>query len=140
MNRHYLVCLVSLLILGLTSCATTSRHQFAEPKSDWRVRSGQLLCRTQNTTLIGDVLVRFSKMGDFELNFSKGPVTLLSLREDATFAEVEGPLARMGWSGRIDSAPSQLQGWLGLRDEIIHAENRNFIQHTAGAETFVLRF
>jgi hypothetical protein len=40
--------------------------------------------RTPNTTLIGDVLVRFSKSGDFELTVSKGPgVTLLSLRQDA---------------------------------------------------------
>jgi hypothetical protein len=47
--------------------------------------------RTTTTTLIGDVLIRFSKSGDFELTFSKGPgVTLLSLRQDATFAEVNG--------------------------------------------------
>ena len=47
--------------------------------------------RAPNTTLVGEALVRFSKTGDFELTVSKGPgITLLSLRQDATFAEVKG--------------------------------------------------
>jgi len=139
-TRPCLIFLTAAAIAGLTSCATTSRHQFTEPSSDWQARSGQLLYRNANATLIGDAFVRFSKKGDFELNFSKGPVTLLSLREDTTFVEVSGPLARMGWSGPIDSAPSQLRGWLGLRDKIIQSEDRKFIQYAAGAETFLLRF
>ena len=62
--------------------------------------------RTPNTTLIGEALVRFSKTGDFELTVSKGPgITLLSLRQDATFAEVKGGLARQGWSGPVGQAP-----------------------------------
>jgi hypothetical protein len=145
--------LVALLIVDLTACATVSRHQFAEPARDWQARSGQLLYRTQKTTLIGEVLVRFSKNGDFELTFSKGPgVTLLVLRQDTNFAEVKGPLARQGWSGRIDRAPPQLRGWLGLRDEFLRAKDRQprnnrgsrtvseSIRHVAGLETFLLRF
>src|SRR6202011_2511369 len=88
----------SLAPLGMTifimSCATTSTHQFAEPARDWQTRTGQLLYRTAKTTVIGDVVVRFSKAGDFELTFSKGPgVTLLVVRQDAGFAEINGPLA-----------------------------------------------
>ena len=129
------------MTICLTACATVSRHQFAEPARDWQARSGQLLYRTQKTTLIGEVLVRFSKSGDFELTFSKGPaVTLLVLRQDANFAEVKGPLARQGWSGPIDRAPPQLRGWLGLRDEFLHAQDRQSIRHVAGLETFLLRF
>src|SRR5512132_3719558 len=52
---------IALAIAKLTSCATTSRHQFAEPTPDWQVRSGQLLYRAPNITLIGDVLVRSSQ-------------------------------------------------------------------------------
>ena len=135
----------SLAPLGTTiclaACATISRHQFAEPARDWQARSGQLLYRTQRTTLIGEVLVRFSNSGDFELTFSKGPgVTLLVLRQDATFAEVKGPLARQGWSGPIDRAPPQLRGWLGLRDKLLHAQQQQAIRHVAGAETFLFRF
>jgi hypothetical protein len=133
--------LIALLFVDLASCATVSRHQFAEPTAAWSPRTGQLLYRTTKTTLIGDVFVRFSNTGDFELTFSKGPgVTLLSLRQDASFAEVRGPLAGPGWSGSIERAPKQLRGWLGLRDEIIHAQDRHVVRYVAGAETFLLRF
>src|SRR6266581_9302405 len=80
-NRPYLV----VCIVALTGCATTSTHQFAEPARDWQTRSGQLLYRTAKTTVIGDVIVRFSETGDFELTFSKGPgVTLFIVRQDAS--------------------------------------------------------
>src|SRR3981081_3400312 len=86
----------SLASLGITifimSCATTSTHQFAEPARDWQTRTGQLLYRTAKTTVIGDVVVRFSTAGNFELTLSKGPgVTLLTIREDSSFAEIKGP-------------------------------------------------
>ncbi len=141
-NRPYLIWFVfAVLIVDLTACATVSRHQFVEPTRDWQARSGQLLYHTQKTTLIGEVLVWFSKDGDFELTFSKGPgVTLLILRQDANFAEIKGPLARQGWSGPIDRAPPQLRGWLGLRDKIVHAQDRQSIRHVAGTETFLFRF
>ena len=96
--------------------------------------------RTAQTTLVGDVLVRFSKTGDFELTFSKGPgVTLLSLRQDASFAEVKGPFAKAGWSGPINQAPKQLRGWLGLRDKLIHSQARS-VRYNAVNEDFLFRF
>jgi hypothetical protein len=97
--------------------------------------------RTPNTTLIGEALVRFSQTGDFELTVSKGPgITLLSLRQDATFAEVKGGLARQGWSGLVTQAPPQLRGWLGLRDQFLREPHRKIVRYTAGNETFVFRF
>ena len=97
--------------------------------------------RTATTALIGDVLVRFSKTGDFELTLSKGPgVTLLSLRQDAGFAEVKGLFARGGWSGPVERAPQQLRGWLGLRDGLIHSQDRQSLRYIAGYETFLFRF
>jgi hypothetical protein len=96
--------------------------------------------RTPKTTLIGDVLVRFSKRGDFELTFSKGPgVTLLNLRQDAGFAEVKGPFAEGSWSGAVEQAPKPLRGWLGLRDKLIYSQDRS-VRYTAGNETFLFRF
>ena len=131
----------ALLIVDLTGCATTSTHQFAEPKDDWQMRTGQLLYRTTKTTVIGDVLVRFSKANDFELTLSKGPgVTLFMLRQDSAFAEITGPLAGRGWSGPIEHAPPQLRGWLELRDRIVRAEDRHQVRHVSGSETFVFRF
>jgi hypothetical protein len=97
--------------------------------------------RAPNTTLIGEALVRFSKTGDFELTVSKGPgITLLSLRQDATFAEVKGGLARQGWSGPLAQAPPQLRGWLGLRDQFLRVPARQTLGYASGNETFVFRF
>lgn len=131
----------ALLILNLMGCATISQHQYAEPERDWQSRSGQLMYRTANTRFIGDVVVRFSKNGDFELTFSKGPgVVLLSLRQDANFAEIKGPLARRGWSGPVGQAPPQFQAWLQLRDKIVRSQDRQVVRQVAGAESFLFRF
>ena len=133
--------LAALLVTDLTSCATVSQHQFAEPASGWQTRTGQLLYRNATTTLIGEAIVRFSNSGEFELTFSKGPgLTLLVLRQDRTFAEVKGALARNGWSGPINRAPAQLRGWLQLRDQIIQAQSRKTIRVASDGETFLFRF
>lgn len=123
----------------VTSCATTSHHTFSDPTTGWQTKSGQLMYRTDKTTLMGDVLVRFSKSGDFELSLSKGPVALLTLRQDASFAEVSGPFAKGGWSGPVEQAPKPLRGWLGLRDKLINSPDRS-VRYTAGNETFLFRF
>ena len=136
-NRPYLF----VAALFLTGCATTSTHQFTQATADWQTRTGQLLYRNAKTNVIGDVVVRYSQSGDFELTFSKGPgVNLFVLRQDANFAEVKGPMAGPGWSGPIDHAPAQLRGWLGLRDAIGHAKDRHLVRHVSGSETFVFRF
>jgi hypothetical protein len=125
----------------VTSCATISHHKFSEPAIGWQTKNGQLMYRAPNTTLIGEALVRFSKTGDFELTLSKGPgITLLSLRQDATSAEIKGGLAGQGWSGPVAQAPSQLRGWLGLRDQFLLAPDRKTLRYTSGNETFVFRF
>jgi hypothetical protein len=132
---------VGFLIVDLPSCVTTSSHQFAESAGDWQMRSGQLLYRNAKTMLIGEVLVRYSKNGDFELTFSKGAgVTLLALRQDSSFAEIKGPLVRSGWSGQVEQTPQRLRGWLDLRDKLIRARDRHAVRYIAGAETFLFRF
>ena len=132
---------VALVVLVFSACTTVSHHQFAEPTSAWQTRAGQLFYAAPNRTVIADVIVRYSKIGDFDLTLSKGPgVTLLSLRQDASFAEVRGPMAHGGWSGRVDRAPKQLRGWLELRDKIIESQDRHVIRHVAGREAFLFRF
>jgi len=140
-NRPYLIWFVfAVLIVDLTACATVSRHQFVEPTRDWQARSGQLLYHTQKTTLIGEVLVWFSKDGDFELTFTKGPgVTLIMVRQDATFARVEGPLARGRWAGPVEQAPRRFRGWLALRNVLMQTQ-KPALKHSIGSETFVFQF
>ncbi len=140
-NRRYLIYGLAITVLCVTSCATISRHEFSEPTAGWQTESGQVMYRSAKTTLIGDALVRFSKTGDFELTVSKGPgVTLLSLRQDAAFAEVNGGFARQGWSGPVEQAPPQLRGWLALRDQFIHAPDQKTVRYIRGNETFLFRF
>ena len=129
------------VLLCLTSCQTISRHLFSEPGRDWQAKVGQLQYHGRKTTLIGEVLVRYSTQGDFELTFTKGPgVTLLMLRQDETFAHVEGPLARGRWSGPVERAPKRLQGWLSLRTLLMKMTNEQTLKHRSGDETFVFRF
>jgi hypothetical protein len=131
----------AIFVFCVISCSTISHHQFSEPTTGWQTESGQIMYRTPNTTLIGEALVRFSKTGDFELTVSKGPgITLLSLRQDATFAEVKGGLAQRGWSGPVANAPPQLRGWLGLRNQFLRAPDQKTLRYAAGNETFVFRF
>ena len=137
----YNILLAILLALLITSCATTPTHQFADPKGDWQTRTGQLMYHSAHRTVIGDVVIRSSLAGDFELTFSKGPgVNLFVLRQDAHFAEVKGAMANRGWAGPIERAPQRLLGWLELRDAINHSKDRHLVRHKSGTETFVFRF
>lgn len=139
LSRPLIVILVAMAF-GLTSCQTI-RHHFLDPSRDWQARNGQLMYRGQKTRMIGEVLVRFSKAGDMELTFTKGPgFALLEVQQDANFASVKGPLARGGWSGSIAQAPARLRGWLQLRDVLIASGDKPSVRHSAGNETFIFRF
>src|SRR5258707_10646109 len=108
----------------LSSCAI---HQFAPPSRTWTARNGQLSYRGRKTSLIGEVFVRYSNRGDFELTFSKGPgVTLLVMRTDPTFARGQGPLAPFPCPGPLNHSPTRATGWLALRQEIF-ANPQNLI-------------
>jgi hypothetical protein len=97
--------------------------------------------RTPQTTLIGEAFVRFSNTDDFELTVSKGPgITLLSLRQDAGFAEFNASFAGQHWAGPVAQAPPQLRGWLGLRDKFLRAPDRKTLRYVSGSETFLFRF
>ena len=133
--------ILAVTCVCVISCATVSSYEFSEPTAGWQTKTGQLMYRNSKTTLIGDAVVRFSATGDFQLTVSKGPgITLLFLRQDATFAEVTGAFARQGWSGPVQQAPQQLRGWLALRDQFIRAANQKSLRYATGNETFVFRF
>ena len=135
-NRPYLF----LVALFLASCETTSTHQFAQPASTWQTRTGQLMYRNSKATVIGDVVIQSSVNGDFQLTFSKGPVALLTYRQDAQYAHISGAMVGHGWGGKIEEAPQNMRGWLGLRDAIAHSKDRHLVRHVEGSETFVFRF
>jgi hypothetical protein len=116
------------------------RHQFAQLTTTWEAKIGQLQYRGPKTSLIGEVLIRYTQAGDFELTFTKGPgVTLLMIRQDATFARVTGPLAHGSWSGPTDRAPRRLRGWLALRAALLQS-HQPMLRQTTGPETFLFEF
>ena len=92
-------------------------------------------------SLIGDVLVRYSNQGDFELTFTKGPgVTLLTVRQDDKFVRVSGPLARGSWSGPPAEAPARLRGWVSLREVLLRSKNQPLVRQTIGPDRFTFAF
>jgi len=130
--------LMLTMALCLAGCAI---HQFAQPSRSWIARNGQLSYHGPKTSLIGEVLIRYSSRGDFELTFSKGPgVSLLVMHTDQTFARVQGPLARIPWSGPIPQPPARAAGWLALRAEVLSHPEKKIVRVSEGPETFVLRF
>ena len=143
LTAHRAVATSLLLITAvcLTSCASVSHHQFSEPGAGWQTKTGQLMYRTAKATLIGEAIVRLSKTGDFELTVSKGPgITLLSLRQDAAFAQFNANFTGQRWSGPTTHAPPQLRGWLGLRDQFLRAPNQKTLRYVSGSETFQFQF
>jgi hypothetical protein len=143
LTAHRAVATGLLLVIAfcLTSCASISPHQFTEPVAGWQTRTGQLMYRSAKTTLIGDAVVRVSKTGDFELTLSKGPgITLLSLRQDADFAEFNANFTDRHWFGPVSQAPPQLRAWLALRNQFLRAPNQKTVRYVSGDETFLFRF
>ena len=135
--------ILQLIVAGicLTGCGLLSGHHFAMPAKDWQTRNGQLMYRNAGMSVTGEVLVRFSKSGDFELTFSKGPgVNLFSIQQDATYAHVSSSLSHLSWTGKAEDAPKQVRGWLDLREKLMAQPQAKVIRHTAGSETFVFRF
>ena len=140
-HRAVATSLLFITAVCLTSCASVSHHQFSEPAAGWQTKTGQVMYRTAKATLIGEAIVRFSKTGDFELTVSKGPgITLLSLRQDAGFAEFNANFTGQRWSGPAEQAPQQLRGWLGLRDQFLRAPNQKTLRYVSDGETFQFRF
>jgi len=65
--RYLLILAVWIICFCVTSCTTISSHEFSQPTAGWETKTGQLMYRSPNMTLIGDALVRFSETGDFQL-------------------------------------------------------------------------
>jgi hypothetical protein len=134
---------VWLLLAGLfclTSCATI-RHHFTSPAPSWQSRVGQLQYQGPKTSLIGEVLVRYDRVGDFELTFTKGPgVPLLTVRQDDKFVRVSGPLARGSWSGPPNEAPVHLRGWVSLRQVLLANKTEPLVRQTFGSDRFTFAF
>ncbi len=109
--RAFLLLLLAALVSG---CQTAST--FPAPGADWQTHSGQMqYVSAEGKSIIGEVVVRRSKQGDFQLAFSSGPgFPLMRLWKSGDRLRAEGALARGSWQGAAGKAPKPLQGWVSL--------------------------
>ncbi len=142
MNRRTLLVsiLAALCAALLPGCQTPLA--FPAPTADWQTHTGQLQYRSATgRSVIGDVVVRRSARGDFQLAFSSGPgFPLLQLRQSGELARAEGALARGSWQGRSDRAPAPLRGWLQLRDAFPKQPPAGTLTLTLAGDQFAFHF
>lgn len=101
------------LLLAFAGCQTP--HTFPKPDATWKSHIGQLKHRTDDRTVIGEVVIQRRGAQEFQLDFLKGgSFPLLSLRQDATTTRAEGVLARGTWQGAAGNAPRHLRHWVQL--------------------------
>lgn len=94
---------------GLAGCAT---HQFAQPDARWKTRTGQLLYREGDRSIVGDLALS-SSGENLRLEFNKAGLSLLRLERDASHARFDGPLARLSHTISLPAKKgSRDAGWL----------------------------
>jgi len=79
--------------------------------------------------------------GDFVFRFTNAAnATLLELRQDNSYAVIEGRLIGKRWEGPTNSAPSKLRGWLSLSRLFVNQVQSFGRTTTVGDEKFEFRF
>ncbi len=122
--------LLLVFALCFAGCAT---HQFAPPSGQWKTRSGQLLYKEGDRSIVGELNV--SSIGkNAKLEFTKGgALSLIRVQRDATHARFEGPLARLGHTVTLPASPgSRDAGWLEILDK--SATQQTFSLASGGAQ------
>lgn len=108
-----------LLALALLVSACQTPHEFTNPDTSWKTRTGQLKYTSGERVLVGEVIVSQRGVSEFQIEFQKGGgLPLLKVRMDSTTARAEGIFARGSWQGARDRAPKPLRGWVSLREAL----------------------
>ncbi len=138
-------CAVALLAaagaaLPLTGCQTASG--FPQPAANWQTFQGQLRYSSGTTgkSVIGDVVIRRSPLGDFQLEFQSGPgFPLMRLYRSGDQVRTEGVLARGSWQGAAEKAPKPLLGWASLPTAFAGHQHKR-LDVTLAGDHFVFQF
>jgi hypothetical protein len=106
---------ILLLFFALCSAGCVT-HQFAQPDAKWTTRSGQLLYREGDRSIVGDLALSTNGR-NLRLEFSKAGMALLRLERDGTHARFDGPLARLAHTISLPAkSGSRDAGWLEVAD------------------------
>ncbi|HEY2343655.1 MAG TPA: hypothetical protein VGH90_11515 [Chthoniobacteraceae bacterium] len=127
--------------LSFSGCVT-SNSAFPSPTASWETFTGQLrYTSAQGRSIIGDVVIRRSPQGDFQLEFQSGAgFSLLRLWESAETARVEGLLSHGSWQGPASKAPHHLAGWVHLRETFAHEKRPTHVKQNFGGDRFDFHF
>jgi len=122
-------------------CATTN-NSFPSPGADWKTFQGQLhYTSAAGKSIIGDVVIRRSPHGDFQLEFQSGPgFPLIRLWQSGEVARAEGVFARGAWQGSAAKPPQRLKSWFKLRDSFARQDHPTHLAINEGGDHFVFHF
>jgi hypothetical protein len=109
---------VAFLAIILMGCRSVNELSGLGPEAKTRI--GQLRYVTGGRSIVGDIVLRNLRAGDYDLSFSKGGVTVLELQARGTNMTATGLLAGSGWSGAADHAPSPLKPWVMLKEALVY--------------------
>jgi hypothetical protein len=105
------------------------------------ILTGTLHYQRGETVIVGRVVMRTTAEGDFVFRFTNAAnATLLELRQDNSYAVIEGKLIGGGWEGPTSSTPSKLRGWLSLSRLFVNQVQSFGRTTTVGDEKFEFRF
>jgi hypothetical protein len=111
MTSRILILLAAILLAG---CQSAREISGLGPEASTRV--GQLQYTYGGRSIVGDIILRSLKGGDYDLYFSKGGVTVLEFQTRGSHMAATGLLAKNGWSGETDKAFGPLKPWAMLRE------------------------
>jgi hypothetical protein len=107
---------IFFLALILSGCQTV--NELPGLGSNAKRHDGQMVYQTSRTSIVGDVILRTSPSGDYDLVFLKGGVQVLQVQAHGDQLVASGLFARNGWTGPLDRAPGPLKSWALLKQVI----------------------
>jgi hypothetical protein len=105
---------ILLFAILLTGCQSAKEISGLGPEANTRV--GQLQYSYGAHSIVGDIILRSLKGGDYDLYFSKAGVTVLEFQTRGSHMAATGLLAKNGWSGETAQARGPLRPWALLSE------------------------
>jgi len=107
---------IFFLALILSACQTV--NELPGLGSNAKRHDGQMVYQTPRTSVAGDVILRTSPNGDYDLVLLKGGVQVLQIQAHDGQLVATGMFAGNGWTGPVDRAPGPLKSWALLKQVI----------------------
>jgi len=107
-----------IFFLALLLSACQSVNELPGLGSNAKTHDGQMVYQTSRTSIVGDVILRTSPNGDYDLVFLKGGVQVLQVQAHGGELVATGLFAGNGWTGPVERAQGPLRSWALLRQVV----------------------